>query len=291
MDKLNFTVNSNTGLSKNYLRASLENQTPSTPHIDKHSHLHYEIYFLFNGDVTFYIDSERFDISENTLLFIPPQTYHKTTPYNQSTRKRFCLFIGEELFESCRFKDSSMDISKPFILQLTTVEAKKLNEYFKLLLSEQFNDLHENSSYNKVIKQGLLISLFAEISRIYDKSYFNQSKNDTQNINADIAKVCNYIDSHFTENITLEILSKQIHLTPTYLSSLFKKHMGVTFKEYLNINRINYAVNFLKNSDVTIDVLTYKCGFNSVNCFRKTFTKLVGVSPGAYKSLCKESQL
>lgn len=90
---------------------------------------------------------------------------------------------------------------------------------------------------------------------------------------------CHYKDGLYSLNAAAE----HLHLTPAYLSKVFKTRMGKTFTEYLNEIRIDEAKKLLRDSDSDIAEISLLCGFNSANYFCKVFKKFTGVSASDYR--------
>jgi YesN/AraC family two-component response regulator len=125
-----------------------------------------------------------------------------------------------------------------------------------------------------------LISLGEEIIKSYVEVINNgNSISETELIKQALA----YIHSNIEKKITLEKVAAHIHISTNYLCYFFKENTGFKFCEYINICRINVAKDFLDNSSNALDMISFKCGFNSQSHFSTTFKKYVGISPNEYK--------
>lgn len=91
-----------------------------------------------------------------------------------------------------------------------------------------------------------------------------------------------YIDRHYRENITLRDLASKVYLSESYLSQLFTKHIGLTFKEYLKRIRLNYALTLLRGNS-TITEIALNSGFTNSNSFIEAFKQIFGRTPGQYR--------
>lgn len=143
---------------------------------------------------------------------------------------------------------------------------------------------------SKVIK-GLLLSLLVHLKRMYERNMQNSSnKQSSSEDNASyiLNQLISYIDNHFSEDITLASLAEQVDMNPVYISSLFKKNFGFTFKEYLLKLRIEKATQLLKITSSTVEKIAFECGFHSSNHFCKTFKRLVGMSPLMFRNIDNE---
>ena len=91
-----------------------------------------------------------------------------------------------------------------------------------------------------------------------------------------------YLDS----NLTLESVSEQLQLSPSYLSKIINSEMKTSFPEYLNKFSVEEAKIYLKNSDFsnyTITSIGLEAGFNSKSAFYEVFKKATGQTPLSFK--------
>lgn len=93
-----------------------------------------------------------------------------------------------------------------------------------------------------------------------------------------------YIFNHLYENITLESLAEQLHLSPSYLSNKFKDETGETLKSFIQRNKIEEAKNLLVYSDLNISEIYSILNFYDQSYFIKVFKKFTGCTPKQYKN-------
>lgn len=84
--------------------------------------------------------------------------------------------------------------------------------------------------------------------------------------------------------LTMGDLSKVSNIPATKLAELlaYKKH---TFATFVNSYRITYAIDLLSTTDLPIEDIAYRCGFNSRSTFYKQFIRITGNHPGNYRTL------
>jgi two-component system response regulator YesN len=107
--------------------------------------------------------------------------------------------------------------------------------------------------------------------------------------NENIKRVVEYINNHYEEEITLQGLSELFHINPSYISQLFRKETGMTFKEYLTKLRISYASALLADTNLSISQITHKAGYNDYFYFIKAFKKRKGKTPKQYRNSLERS--
>lgn len=89
----------------------------------------------------------------------------------------------------------------------------------------------------------------------------------------------NYKDS----NISITEIADYVHLTPTYLSNLFKKNTGVTIGQYLVDVRVEFAKQLLKDPQFKLYQIASLVGYEDANYFARIFKKKTGMNPSEYR--------
>ena len=98
-----------------------------------------------------------------------------------------------------------------------------------------------------------------------------------------IKKAIRYISKNFTSNLTLDDVAEHVHLNPAYFSTLFKQSTGSSFKEYLNMVRIEESKRLLSNTENSIIDISMAVGFMDQSYFSKVFKKYTGLTPKQYR--------
>lgn len=98
-----------------------------------------------------------------------------------------------------------------------------------------------------------------------------------------IAKVKDYIDLNYTENVTLTNISKTFGISSGYLSVIFNDYIGQNFIDYLSYLRIQKAKELLKNTNLRIYEISDKVGYRDAYYFSVAFKRIVGINPTNYR--------
>ena len=98
-----------------------------------------------------------------------------------------------------------------------------------------------------------------------------------------IKKAIRYISQNFSRNLTLDEVADHVHLNSAYFSTLFKQSTGSSFKEYLNMVRIEESKRLLSNTDYSIIDISLATGFEDQSYFSKVFKKYTGLTPKQYR--------
>jgi two-component system response regulator YesN len=92
------------------------------------------------------------------------------------------------------------------------------------------------------------------------------------------------VNEHYSENISLRTIAKDVYLSPSYLCLLFKQETGQTLTSYITGVRIERAKHLMQNRNKKLIDVCFEVGFNDSKYFSRVFKKYTGKSPSAYQS-------
>ncbi|GIQ68901.1 response regulator [Xylanibacillus composti] len=98
-----------------------------------------------------------------------------------------------------------------------------------------------------------------------------------------IREIARYIDTHYSQEITLQDISSHFYLSREYISRKFKQETGENISEYIGRVRMEHAKLLLKNPALKVAQIAEMVGYTDEKYFSKVFRKLVGVSPNQYR--------
>jgi AraC-like DNA-binding protein len=102
-------------------------------------------------------------------------------------------------------------------------------------------------------------------------------------ISLPIQSCCDYIQLHICEKIQTKTLAEKVSYTEYYLTRKFKKEVGISINEYIQIQKIQYAKCLLSISSETIQYISDLLNFCSRSYFSQVFFKIEGISPSEYR--------
>lgn len=166
----------------------------------------------------------------------------------------------------------------------------------------QFNQYHFTNNdevtgiINKLIRtcrsDERVKNIYADLSlkelliRLVQSQYLFQVKEELcdQKNSSRMHFVLDYIREHLTEKIGIDTLTRKAYLSRSEFFRWFKEQFGLTPLDYINQERIRLAKQMLADRSRTVTEVCSECGFNDVNYFVRTFKKIEGITPGAYKT-------
>ncbi|MFZ5967785.1 MAG: AraC family transcriptional regulator [Bacillota bacterium] len=253
--------------------------------MESHFHEALEIFYLIDGERRYFINDTIYKVSSGNLVLVDINEIHKTADTDVFAHKRLVLnFNPSFIYEICP-KSSGLDLCSCFksnrkILPLSLKYKKDMEHIFHRMMEIYDSESETKRFHLQILLCELLLLINNHLNELKTKD-----KNLVYSINPKISKIIKYINSYYYEDITLSSAGKKLHISPFYLSKLFKENTSLTFVEYLNSVRIRKAKELLIDTDYRVIDITEKVGFNNHTHFTRTFKALTGVSPLQYRKL------
>lgn len=165
------------------------------------------------------------------------------------------------------------------------------------IVEERMQELNlegRNPDIRELLERGRSCANFRQMReyfREYLAGYLTLLRQAMENSDRkDIVRAKEYIEEHFRENLTLEVLAGVMYMNPYYFSSFFKKNAGENFKDYVNRVRIKHAVSLLVTTDMKTYEIAEETGFRDVRSFTEAFSRAYGETPVGYRKRVLEGQ-
>ncbi len=253
-----------------YREAKLQN-------VNLHHHDFYEIYFFLGGNVEYFVDGEKFKLSKGDLLLINPMQLHQPITSQGNVYERIVLWIDRNyLAKLCKDEDLSYCFKKSDdgyvnLLHSNAIMHGRVNELFELLNKE----FHSHSFASKTYSESILVQLLIEINRLVKNKKESISPNKSTNL---VSRVITYINDHYSENISLDMLAKKFFISKYHLSHEFSDKVGVSVYKYLTLKRLLMAKEMLL-SGYSSSRVAVECGFHNYTTFYRIFKSHYGTNP------------
>ena len=246
-----------------------------------HYHSEFELIYVKKGCVNFYINGNEYKVREGNVIFINSNIIHRTECVQNNTVNILLQFKNPtDSAYSLRYLSSFIKKNKiPFFLFDTNdPDVCILISFIENILEE--NKLKSNSYKNFISGYLHLIVALMQRKKILPDSREILRREEINKFNP----LFEFVDNNYHEQITLEDLSKLMHLNEAYLCRIFKDATGGTITEYINYVRIHKAIKLLKTNK-TLSEIAYECGFSSLTYFNRVFKKNRNYSVSEYRKL------
>ena len=236
---------------------------PLLPFHLPHLHDFFEIEFIISGKGICCVDGKEYCFSEGSFFFLSPINIHEI---KSADAEIINVMFEFEIAEKSFFKPI-IGVSQCPMIQL---EGETMNFVYQLL-SELVSCYKQDLEYARL----LLACVLKKIEKL-----MGDNCDDQLNY---IQHALLYITKNFRNKVTLSSTAKQIGLTPTYFSNVFKKETGMNFSTYLDNIRFSYAKNLLSFTQYPILEISQMSGFENYVNFAKRFKKIVGLTPREFR--------
>lgn len=157
-------------------------------------------------------------------------------------------------------------------------------EQLRIVVFVRLLELQDESG--EELRQQIRWMLFEELKDIWIWVVREKKEDcDTENITNQIKT---YMEAHFCENITIYDMAQEFHYNEVYLGKLVKRKIGMTFRQYLNKVRMDYAERLLKESRDSVIEISYASGFSNPDYFCKKFRERNGMTPTEFRKRDKK---
>lgn len=242
-------------------------------HIPVHWHDELEIIYVKKGKLKICIQEEWFEGTMGKLFFVNPGELHFMESDDELVEyytilfpMEFIAFWSEDILEQKKRRlpadIKNLEIEKEIrclIEELITTNDEKEFGY----------KLHTRILLLQVMELFLIKKLFLQVT--------------TGNSVTLQREMISYIQEHYDEKITLQMLAEEFHLSEKYISEYFKEHFAIGFMQYVGHLRMTKAKHLLLDTDLSITDVAFSCGFNSVNLFIRKFKELYQITPLQYR--------
>ncbi len=250
---------------------------------DAHWHSAMEIILPIENNYTVICSGEKYVLDPNDILIVPPGVIHEIIAPPSGRRFIFLLNISA----ATKLKGSAriMSILSSPLLVNTANSPDVYSDIYNILLQMR-NEYFGNSEFSELSIQALLLKLFITIGENYAQQE-NVFSSATPTKRREYVELFNetleYIDNHFTEEISLGDIAANTGFSKFHFSRLFKQYTNYNFSDYLCFRRIKEAEALLARPDVSITDVAISSGFSSISTFNRLFKQLKGCSPSEYR--------
>lgn len=216
---------------------------------------HYLLHYVLSGSGAFYIDGQKHEAKRGDLAILHPYEVmsHETTavdPWHYG-------WIGFEIA-------LDMPALKPQLVELPQAE-----HIFRSII---------HADRLAAGKEWYLCGKIYELLALMQQT---EKRSHTKTIDY-ITKIKNYIDSNYHLPITVEQLAADMHVSRSYLSTVFRRFVGCSPHQYLMDTRLKHAAELLVVERCSVGMVALRCGYSDVYNFSRMFKKKYGVSPSVY---------
>jgi AraC-like DNA-binding protein len=228
--------------------------------------------------------SIQYELRKGDILLIVPGAIHSMG--STQLGRRLIFQADFTLLHGIKELEKTMTIVSP-ALYITPENFPVIHESVRQLVLEIADEYSSVISLSEAAIYAKLIQLLVLVGRNYQiKTGLNtEIGHKHRGYMERFIFICDYIDRHYNENLTLDDVADLSGFSKYYFSRLFKQFANVSFYKYLNRKRIENAVILMMDQQLTITDVALHCGFSSLSAFIRMFKAIKECTPSEFKSL------
>lgn len=232
--------------------------------VDWHYHENAYFTFLLQGNVIEGNKKEIYNCSAGTLLFHNWQEPHYNIKPEGFTRG-FHVEIEKSWFDDLEFNSDNLQGS----LNIKDVD-------LKFLMYRIFREIKFHDTLTSLSIKTLLLETLTKMLGTQTKSYHKP---------AWVLQVNEILNDQFSENLTLEYLSKKLNIHPVHLSREFSRYFNSGLVEYIRKLRVQKSLELISQKKHDLTSIAFDCGFSDQSHFTRCFKEINGINPSEYRKL------
>ena len=240
-----------------------------------HTHTCTEIFYVVSGMGKFQIEELTLSVSVDDMVIVNPNVEHTEVSFNASPLEYIVMGV-----EGLEFAAGESGDDRYRLVNCGGGREDTLY-YLRAMLAE----IENKAIGYDLVCQDLLEVLVVRLMRRTDFSLAPAASGTRTS--KECAAVRRYIDSHFKESLSLDVLAEVAHVNKYYLVHTFSKEYGISPINYLISRRIAESKQLLSDTDHSLSQISHMLGFSSPSYFSQSFRKLEGISPMEYRRQSK----
>lgn len=240
-----------------------------------HEHPFAELCYILKGKGNYLIEDQVYPVKERDFIIINANVRHT----EQS--------VGEIPLEYIILGVEGLSFASQVTPGYTIFNCSKGHETLEFFMKTLFKETKEQQPEYKRVCKNLLEILIVYLTR----NSISSAETPALKATRDCVRLKQYIDSNYTQAITLDTLTQLFHLNKYYLVHTFTKRFGISPMNYLGQVRIQASKELLGSTDYSITQIAHSTGFSSPSYFSQCFLKSCGITAREYRRRCRQQPL
>ena len=244
-----------------------------------HHHDFYEVYFFLSGNVHYIVESRSYLLTPGDVLLISPMELHQ--PMFGETHKayeRIVLWLDKRFLEGMSLPGQSLltcfDASAPGHTNLLRLEGVA-RQYLMFMLEQLITEDASDDHYQEIAS----FTYLAQVMIWLNRAAVQQRQEElSAGPDSTVYSVLGYINDHYSEDLSLDLLSNKFFVSKYHLSREFQRLVGTSVHRYIVQKRLVMAKQMLSEGKPSSEVYQL-CGFGDYSNFYRAFKSEYQMSP------------
>lgn len=249
-------------------------EDPKDTEFSMHVHDTYEIYCFVSGKASYMVEGRIYDLRPGSFLLMRSAETHKLIINGSGVYERYVMQFRADFLTERGF---SKEIFAPFI-------KRGLGER-NLYLPSEFPSMKPIEFFEKCFREVKMLPtedvLAANLSSFLCAvlEAFYREKEPPYELDRDLAReIIDYVNANLTEELSLESISREVHMSPSQIGRVFKKMTGTSVYDYILSKRLIIAQELISKGE-NATYAAQKAGFRDYSAFYRLCKKRLGAAP------------
>ncbi len=267
-----------------YFHHTVSEKMQDTPPLyGPESHRGFEMIYLVEGEVRYFIEGDEYLARTGDLIFILPNEIHALQRNGAMKYERvvvsFELNTIKDMLEHGNFSvDSSFLEMKNTVHRIIPVS---LVEKYKIKgIMQEIGALQSENPEFPFLFISAIMSLVAALSKLFS----NESREPVFKVSSDsiVKGAVAYIGEHVTDRVTLDCIADALHVSKSTLCHRFREYMNISVNRYIAIKKIYYAKRLMENGMSAYEASS-SVGYEHYTTFYHNYKQIIGFAPSIGK--------
>ena len=241
-----------------------------------HWHDEIEIIYFLSGNIVTSCNLTELELTDGDILVINSRELHRTV-VSGCSNAFYCFQINSRFFNNL--------IGNEYVIFNNLIRDPECSELLDRAIAVDRKKNYQSAlTFKRIMFEFFELLARKHTRAVLCESDYNQHINKYDTMNS----VFEYIDNHYTEDLSVNALAEQFFISPSYFAHLFKRRAGKGVTEYINDIRIEHAKSLIEKGELSIGEIASSVGFNDINYFSRKFKSTVKLTPSGYKKSIKE---
>ena len=265
----------------------------SDDNVSEHRHSFFEFAYIASGRAEHLFEGNTAIVEEGDYFLVNLNSTHAFKRISETGDFRIinCIFLPRFIDESLSDAKSFRDILDNYLIKygydrfsepLTRRIFHDDTGTVGMLCEQILREYNEKKTGYADIIRNLMLTLILYLVR-------NEAPQETHTVGSTVRQIKEYVANHYTAPLRLSDICRHLNFSLSYVSALFKKECGMTFRDYLIKIRVEKSCRLLRCSRMTVEEIAGHVGYTDPAFFYKSFRRQMGLTPDDYRRQYKDS--
>ena len=262
-------------------------------HVVPHWHEEMEWIYFQKGDFPVWINTKEYQVHAPAFMCIHPEELHALILEKDGIESAVVFPVDILCFERYDAAEAKVlgplaegKLRMPVLCQSGDAAFEELSACYKEI-EQMLRQMKEQKNMFYLNIKAKMLELIA-VAYKYDllTRQVREGREEAGTVE-NLKKVLQYIGEHYSSPIRLSELAELVNMNEQYFCRYFKKNIGKTITEYINVIRVEKAATALAETEDKIIDIAAACGFDNTGYFIRRFKKEKGMTPSEYRKKSK----